>query len=471
MNVILSKETMIRKARETLANHFRGIKLHDDAMMVGGTIRDILLGRTPKDIDIATPKTAELVQGFVDKGFTHVLLDEQRDIHRMVGNGVHIDITPLHHDHIHDLIGRDFTINAIGLVISTEEVLDPQGGMKDLSKGLVRALSEDRFLEDPLRLIRAFRIAADLSFSIDPVTKRFITKHAHLINRPSKERIRDEVCWTIEAPRSYPVIEELTRTGILGRILPEFASVSQVIAHKPHALGLTEHLLWTYKYLEDILEDLDSMLGDYADNAKELLSTVMASDRKMFICTKLAGLLHDIGKPQTITYEEEVHFLEHDRVGSEMVSKRMEELKFSSAETKTVSGIVLNHMRPHNLQRLDSVSPKAVFKYFRDLEQIAIPTLLVAVADAYATQMVPYGSLEAYHEFVKSMVAENQQMGKPKPLLTGDEIMKLLGIGPGPEIGLAVSYLVEAQALGQITTKTQAKELIKSKGYLNEGNA
>jgi len=151
---------MIRKARETLANHFRGIKLHDDAMMVGGTIRDILLGRTPKDIDIATPKTAELVQGFVDKGFTHVLLDEQRDIHRMVGNGVHIDITPLHHDHIHDLIGRDFTINSIGLVISTEEILDPQGGMKDLSKGLVRALSEDRFLEDPLRLIRAFRIAA-----------------------------------------------------------------------------------------------------------------------------------------------------------------------------------------------------------------------------------------------------------------------------------------------------------------------
>ncbi|HNW31190.1 MAG TPA: hypothetical protein PKN77_00770, partial [Caldisericia bacterium] len=142
-----------------------------------------------------------------------------------------------------------------------------------------------------------------------------------------------------------------------------------------------------------------------------------------------------------------------------------------SAETKTVSGIVLNHMRPHNLQKLDSVSPKAVFKYFRDLEQIAIPTLLVAVADAYATQMMPYGSLDAYHEFVKSMVAENQQMGKPKPLLTGDEIMKLLGIDPGPEVGLAVSYLAEAQALGQITTKAQAKELIKSKGYLNEGNA
>jgi len=213
------------------------------------------------------------------------------------------------------------------------------------------------------------------------------------------------------------------------------------------------------------------MLGDYADNARELLSTVMASDRRMFICTKLASLLHDIGKPQTITYEEEVHFLEHDRVGSEMVSKRMEELKFSSAETKTVSGIVLNHMRPHNLQKLDSVSPKAVFKYFRDLEQIAIPTLLVAVADAYATQMMPYGSLDAYHEFIKSMVAENQQMGKPKPLLTGDEIMKLLGIDPGPEVGLAISYLAEAQALGQITTKTQAKELIKSKGYLNEGNA
>ncbi len=469
MNVILSKDSLIKKSKEVIAAHFKGVTLHEDAMMVGGTIRDILLGRTPKDIDIATPCTMTLVEGFIEQGFTHVLLDMERDIHRMVKDDVHIDITPLRDGHISDLLSRDFTVNSIGLIIRSNEVLDPQGGIKDLSKGLVRALSQERFLEDPLRLIRAFRIAADLSFMIDPVTKRFITKLSHLIMRPSKERIRDELCWTMEAPKSFPIIEEITRTGILGKIFPEFAVVSQVVAGKPHALGLTEHLLWSYKYLEDILFDLDDVLGTHADDAREVLSQVLASDRRCIISTKMAALLHDIGKPSTATYDEQPHFLDHDKVGAEMVAKRMEELRFSGAEIKVVSGIVLNHMRPHNLAKLDVVTKRAVFRFFRDLEELAIPTMLVAIADAYATQMVPYGALSGYHEFAQSMIASNEEMGKPKPLLTGDDIMKTFKLPPGPAIGHMITALVEAQALGEVSTKEEAKDFLE-RFMQNEGN-
>lgn len=471
MNIILPKDALIRKAKETIQTHFAGVALHPEAMMVGGTIRDILLGRTPKDIDIATPNPAKLVADLVKTGYTHVLLDETRDIHRMVKDDAHIDITPLNENHINDLLSRDFTINSIGLILRNNDLLDPQGGVKDLSKGLVRALSQDRFIEDPLRLIRAFRIAADMNFTIDPVTLRFITKLSHLVSKPSKERIRDELCWMMEADHSFQLIEELWRTGLLGKLFPEFAAVSSIIQNKPHALGLAEHLMWTYKYIEDIIVELDDVLGQYADDARSILSKVIASNRKTIIIVKLAALLHDIGKPATITYDEEVHFIGHDKLGAEMIEKRMAEFKFSSAETKAVSMLVENHMRPHNLLKLDEVSPRAVYRFFRDLDNLAIPSLLIGIADAYATEMLPFGGLENYHEFVRAMIDQSIKIGKPKPMLTGEEVMSILKIGPGPLVGQIIDAMLDGQATGEIKDKDQAKAFAKSWRPSDETNA
>lgn len=471
MNIILPKDALIRKAKETIQTHFAGVALHPEAMMVGGTIRDILLGRTPKDIDIATPNPAKLVADLVKVGYTHVLLDETRDIHRMVKEDAHIDITPLNENHINDLLSRDFTINSIGLILRNNDLLDPQGGVKDLSKGLVRALSQDRFIEDPLRLIRAFRIAADMNFTIDPVTLRFITKLSHLISKPSKERVRDEICWMMEADHSFQLVEELWRTGLLGKLFPEFAAVTSIIQNKPHALGLAEHLMWTYKYIEDIITELDDVLGQYADDARSVLSKVIASNRKTIIIVKLAALLHDIGKPATITYDEEVHFIGHDKLGAEMIEKRMAEFKFSSAETKAVSMLVENHMRPHNLLKLDEVSPRAVYRFFRDLDNLAIPSLLIGIADAYATEMLPLGSLENYHEFVRAMIDQSIKIGKPKPMLTGEEVMSILKIGPGPLVGQIIDAMLDGQATGEIKDKDQAKAFAKSWRPSDETNA
>lgn len=471
MNIILPKDALIRKAKETIQTHFAGVALHPEAMMVGGTIRDILLGRTPKDIDIATPNPAKLVADLVKTGYTHVLLDETRDIHRMVKEDAHIDITPLNENHINDLLSRDFTINSIGLILRNNDLLDPQGGVKDLSKGLVRALSQDRFIEDPLRLIRAFRIAADMNFTIDPVTLRFITKLSHLISKPSKERIRDEICWMMEADHSFQLVEELWRTGLLGKIFPEFAAVTSIIQNRPHALGLAEHLMWTYKYIEDIILELDDVLGQYADDARSVLSKVIASNRKTIIIVKLAALLHDIGKPATITYDEEVHFIGHDKLGAEMIEKRMAEFKFSGAETKAMSMLVENHMRPHNLLKLDEVSPRAVYRFFRDLDTLAIPSLLIGIADAYATEMLPFGGLENYHEFVRVMIDQSIKIGKPKPMLTGEEVMKILKIEPGPLVGQIIDAMLDSQATGEIKDKDKAKAFVKSWRPSDEADA
>lgn len=470
VNIILPKDALIRKAKETVQTHFAGVALHPEAMMVGGTIRDILLGRTPKDIDIATPNPAKLVADLTKTGYTHVLLDEARDIHRMVKTDAHIDITPLNENHINDLLSRDFTVNSIGLILRNNEVLDPQGGMKDLSKGLVRALSQDRFIEDPLRLIRAFRIAADLNFTIDPVTLRFITKLSHLISKPSKERVRDEICWMLEAERTFHLIEELWRTGLLGKLFPEFAAVTSVVQNKPHALGLAEHLMWTYKYMEDILIDLDDVLGQFADDAREVLSKVLAANRKVVIVTKLAALMHDIGKPQTITYDKEVHFIGHDTLGAQMVEKRMSEFKFSGAESKAMSALVENHMRPHNLLKLDEVSPRAVFRFFRDMDFLAIPSLLIGIADAYATEMLPFGALDNYHEFARIMIDQSIKIGKPKPLLSGEEVMKILKAQPGPIIGQVLDAMLDGQATGEIKDIEQARTFVKT-WRPDEGNA
>ncbi|HOO97055.1 MAG TPA: HD domain-containing protein [Caldisericia bacterium] len=461
MNIILSKQELIKKAKSVLKTLLKGIPLHYESMMVGGTVRDILLGRTPRDIDIATPDTSELIQTLKSQGFTHVILDLERDIHRMVKGRVHVDITPLKEGNITDLLTRDFTINSIGIVIKTWEVLDPQKGIPDLSKGLVRCRSEERFIKDPLRLIRAFRLGATLEFTIDPVTLRMITKHSHLIGKPSKERIRDELCWTLEAPSSFPHIEEMKRTHLFERILPEFSTLSQIPAHKPHALGLAEHLLWTYKYFEDIMADLDDVLLHHADTAREILCKRVAGGRTLLATVKLAALLHDVGKPETLTTEDRVHFIGHEDAGAEMVTKRMQSLKFSTAEIRIASELIKNHMRPHNLAKLDNISQRAVYRFFRDLDELAIPCMLIALADAYATEMLPWGSLEGYAEFIRTMIDASVKIGKPKPLLDGESIMEILSIKPGPNVGKIQEALLEAQALGEIQTKEDAEKFIK----------
>jgi putative nucleotidyltransferase with HDIG domain len=463
VNIIVSKQELIKKAKSVLESVVGSLKLHHESMIVGGTVRDILLGRTPKDIDIATPDTAGLVKLLEGKGFTHVILDEERDIHRMVKNGTHVDVTPLNEGNITDLLTRDFTINAIGIVIKTWQILDPQKGIPDLSKGLIRALNEERFTKDPLRMIRAFRIAADINFTIDPVTLRMITKHSHLINVPSRERVRDELSWTVEAPHSFRLIEELKRSHLLDRILPEFSKLNRIPVNRPHMTGLTEHLLWTYKYFEEIMSNLDDVLLEHADSARELLCKKIAGGRSMLIVVKLSALLHDIGKPETLTTDGKVHFIGHDEVGAKMISERMRKLRFSSAEITIAETLIREHMRPHHLAKLDRVTKRAVYRFFRDLDELAIPCLLIALADAYATEMLPWGSLEAYADFIRAIITTSKEIGKPKPILDGKDIMEKLSLEPGPMIGKLQDELLEAQALGQIQNVDEALKFISER--------
>lgn len=463
VNIILSNRELISKAKDVLVDIIGDVPLHPESMMVGGTIRDIMLGRTPQDIDIATPDTSGFVGVLSDKGFTHVLLDSERDIHRMVKKDTHVDITPLNERAEIDLLTRDFAINAIGIVIRTWQVLDPQRGIPDLSKGIVRALNEERFINDPLRMIRAFRLAAELNFNIDPVTLRMITKNAHLINKPSKERIRDELCRTLAVQGSFNLIEKLKRSHLLDRILPELAKLNLTPIGKPHITGLTEHLLWTYKYFEDIMNNLDDVLLGHSDSARELLCKEVSGGHTLLVLTKLAALLHDVGKPKTMTHDDDVHFIGHEDVGSEMIASRMKILRFSTAEIDVTSTLIKHHMRPHNLAKLDTVSRRAVYRFFRDLGDLAIPCLLIALADAYATEMLSWGSLEAYAEFMRTMITASEEIGKPKPILSGDEIINKLKLKPGPIIGQLQSDLLEAQALKIITTKQDAFSFIQER--------
>ncbi len=471
VNIILSNQELISKAKHVLLDIVGDVPLHPDSMMVGGTIRDIMLGRTPQDIDITTPDTTGFVEELSNKGFTHVLMDSDRDIHRMVKEGTHVDITLLKERAEIDLLTRDFAINSIGIIIKNWKIIDPQRGIPDLSKGIIRTLNEERFINDPLRMIRAFRLAAELSFNIDPVTLRMITKNAHLINKPSKERIRDELCRTLAVQGSFNLIEKLKQSHLLERILPELAKLNLTPTGKAHITGLTEHLLWTYKYFEDVMNNLDDVLLEYSDSARELLCKKISGGHSLLVLTKLAALLHDVGKPKTMTNDKDVHFIGHDDVGAEMIASRMKILRFSSAEIEVTSTLIRQHMRPHNLAKLDKVTRRAVYRFFRDLGDLSIPCLLIALADAYATEMLSWGLLEAYADFMRSMVAAAKEIGKPKPLLSGDDIINKLKLKPGPIIGQIQSDLLEAQALKNVSTKDDAFSFIKERYDSNEYNS
>ena len=190
----------------------------------------------------------------------------------------------------------------------------------------------------------------------------------------------------MEADHSFQLVEELWRTGLLGKIFQNLPQSHQVIQNRPHALGLAEHLMWTYKYHGHLLE-LDEVLGQYADDARRSIvkgHCIKPQDNNHCQACSAPSRYWKAGNHHFMI--EEVHFIGHDKLGAQMKSKRMSEFKFSGAESKAMSMLVENHMRPHNLLKLDEVSPRAVYRFFRDLDTLAIPSLLIGIADAYATK-------------------------------------------------------------------------------------
>ena len=468
-----------------------------EAYLVGGCVRDWLLGRASHDIDFAVAGDAvKLARRVADRmGGAFVLLDQERCTARVVTRGedgqrFFIDFARLQGDDIiTDLSRRDFTVNAIAVAVADTEslsrIIDPYDGRRDLQLGLVRAVSDTAFQDDPLRTLRAVRIAAEMEASIEQGTEELLRRAVRLIANVSAERVRDELGKILALPSAAQNLRYLDELGLLMAIIPELETLKGVDQSEPHYLDVFEHSLETVRRLEEVVGALGGYEGkEVADSELSLLplllspfsrqlvvhlSQPISGDRTRLALLKLAALLHDLGKPATKSFDDEggIHFYGHEGEGAEMVGAILRRLRFGGSEVALAKTIVANHMRPCLLADQEVVTRRAVYRFFRDAGDAGVDTLLLCLADHQATwgPNLRMARWRKRVEFVASMLADyyerHQRVVSPPKLVNGHDLMDEFGLEEGPRIGELLEAVREAQVEEEVRTREEALALVE----------
>ncbi len=469
----------------------RGVRLWP----VGGAVRDALLGCPIHDWDFAVERDAlGLARAVADAlGGDFYPLDAERDTGRVIlktesGARLELDFAALRGDTLEaDLAARDFTINA--LAVDEDNVpVDPTGSLADLAARRVRAVSEHAFRDDPLRLLRAVRVEAELGFEIEPQTAAWILRDAPLLAQPSAERVRDEFVRLLALPGAAASMQRLDEFGLLVHVIPELEALKGVEQSPPHTLDVWQHTLATIDALEGIIAavcsnvtvqhtdslerlsyDVARALGQFAGDLCAHLAVEVGGGRDRALLLKLAALLHDVGKPQTRSQSEEgrVHFYNHELVGAPLAAARMERLRFSHDEVERVRVLVGQHLRPMFLAQGEPLTRRAVYRYFRATACAGVDVVLLALADHLAIwgarlEEARWARLLDVAETLLAHWFEHYEATvAPPPLLSGGDVMAALGLQPGPQIGRLLESLREAQAAGEVRTREEALALVE----------
>ncbi len=475
-----------------------------EAYIVGGFIRDTLLGRPSEDIDLAVKADSrtlalELAETI---GFTFVPLDAERGVYRLVygekGSQFEIDISTIRGDINRDLSERDFTIDAMALPaglsilqtvisdgkIAAGSIIDPFQGQLDLQRRILRAVSEDAFDNDPARLLRAFRLAAEMSFSIDKGTEELIRRSAHLVKNVAGERIREELLAVLRGRGTVDSLKRMDSLGLMDELFPELAPAKGVSQPGWHVYDVFVHSMVTVGESERILQSgaeerqRDPLLSylEWDEEAERHFREEVAPGSTRCALNKLAGLFHDVAKPQTRTLTPEgfAHFYGHTTMGAEASRRILERLRFSNREINLVGIIVENHLRPTQMGDASGdgrPSKKAVYRFFRDTGEASLDVLYLSLADFLASkgEEVRREDWQANVDNVHYVLKTHKEMRavtKAPRVLNGHDLIKEFSLSPGPLLGELLGKVEEARALGRISTRAEA--LVFVKGMLKD---
>jgi poly(A) polymerase len=462
--------------------------------VVGGWVRDGLINKQSRDIDFAvTGDGLEAAQQAAEAlGGKFVLLDSVNRVGRVVlvgdslsteGNRT-LDFATIAGDTIEeDLHRRDFTIDAIAIspmamMGGTIKAIDPWHGMEDLDNGTLRATTKAVFSEDPVRLLRAVRLAAQMGFQIDPDTESMIRHDAGLIVQSSGERIREELMLLLSVPGSGRFLTYLDELGLLISVIPELEITREAEQPKEHQWKVLRHSLETVKALDFLLRENNWEYADASANEMVLQTVPWTADNSEYFKAgagyqstrealfRLAAVLHDNAKPQTMTVEPEgkVRFLGHAQQGAEIAQVIMERLRFSTREIKLVATAVKHHLRPTQMGWPELPTRRAIYRYFRDTGEAARGVLFLSLADHMATRgpTLDVDNWRIHTRITESILAQEKEIPSPKQMLIdGYDIMNRFGLNPGRRVGELLELVHEAQASGQVSTKDGALALIR----------
>ena len=412
------------------------------AFLVGGCVRDLLLGVKPKDYDIATDARPDRIMdlfprsGRVGAHFGVVLV---RDFFEQVEvatfrsdheyeDGRHPEHVRFEHDPREDVLRRDFTINGLLMDPDNERVLDFVDGQSDLARGLVRAIGDPyaRFREDHLRLLRGVRFAARLKFEIEAETFAAMRRDHALIQRVAKERVRDELVRILTEGGARRGFEMLDGTGMLEDLLPEVAEmkgVQQPPEYHP------EGDVWQHTLL--LLEQLHEPSPTLA----------------------LGALLHDVGKPPTFRIADRIRFDGHVEEGVRLAHRILTRLHFSREEIDQVEALIENHMRFKDLMRMKESTLKRFLRMPQFDEHLELHRLDV---------MSSNHRLEAYNHAREKFEEYSAEHLQPAPLLTGTDLIGM-GYAPGPQFSEILRLVEDAQLEGRLSSQSDAMEMVRER--------
>lgn len=436
----------------------------EDIYLVGGAVRDYLLGKTTCDKDILVNNAESFAKEFARKNnATFITLDSENKIYRVVLRDKinYLDITePIEGSLEKDLKRRDFTINAIAINLKTKKIIDINNGQEDIKNRVIRSISEDNLVDDPLRILRAFRFSATLGFEIEQGTLEQIKRHKYLILNPAKERVNYEILKLFQGEYTPQVL--LMASDIIELLYPVFTDVKKVPKNTHHHLGLYEHSVETVNQIQQIYNTC-------SDEVKEHMNKVDFGGFSRLAHLKFAGFFHDIGKFSTWTIEGDRHrFIKHDDVGSKMAKEILKQNKFSKKQIEYIASMIKNHIYPSQVVSAENINDKIYMRYIRKMEDNVIDNIILAQADRLSargsaiTDDIVKDNIDRLNKLLEFYIMIKPKL-KPIPkLLTGQEIMEIKNIPQSPILGKIISALKEEQSEGNILTKAEAVEFIKN---------
>ncbi len=464
--------------------------------LVGGAVRDLLQNKPVHDLDFAVDgSTLAYARRLANAlGGAYYALDAERETARIIledenGKRLVLDFAGLRGATLEtDLALRDFTINAMSLDIRTYTLLDPLKGALDLRARLLRACTPQSFENDPNRILRALRQAVGLNLKIEPQTLAELKKSIPRLANVSVERQRDELFRILGGRQPASVLRSMEMLGVLEVVFPELCALKGVEQSPPHTLDVWNHTLDVMARLEALLEVLNPAyepdkaaslalglavvrIGRYREQIGAWIDAPFTPDRSLRPLLFLAALFHDVAKPQTRSVDatQRIRFFEHDELGAEVAARRGSALRLSNEEIDRLQRIVRYHMRP--LLFTNAPEPptrRAIYRFFRQAGEAGVDVCLLSLADVlgtFGTTLDPQHwrkHLDVIRDLLDAWWDRPQEILSPPALLTGHDLIKQLSLRPGPKIGELLEALREAQAMGEVHTRLEALDYVRS---------
>ncbi|MGI8559222.1 MAG: HD domain-containing protein [Solirubrobacteraceae bacterium] len=446
------------------------------AWLVGGVVRDELLGRpSADDFDI-------IVEGDVELAARAVAREARAAVFELSGDwgswrvsardgAWQVDLSPLRGGTlVEDLAARDFTVNAIARELGGgAQLIDPLSGAEDLQRGILRLAAPDALSSDPVRALRLVRFCCQLDMSASPEASRAARLAAPGLARVAPERVFAELCSTITSARAVQGVRMLGELNLSAVVLPELDALAGVAQNRFHHLDVHGH---TLEVLDRVIrleaEPAEVIGGQHAEQVSAVLAQPLADGLTRGGALRFGALLHDVAKPLTRTQlaAGRVGFPAHDERGADVSRQVLGRLRASERLRGHVAALARHHLRLGFLVHHAPLGRRAIYAYLDACEPVAVDVTLLSCADRLATRGADAERSIARHlELARELIGPAlhwQAAGRPSPLLRGDALAAAVGIPPGPRLGDLLAQLEEAQFAGEITNREQAVEYARA---------